>query len=88
VHSAFVVRLDSGEWETIWSAHEAEDATRQRSDAETRITNDPQVKSALEAVKALGLANSEQFEQAIRFGAATMAAPRCGASGRAVRSDR
>ncbi len=79
VQSVFVVRLGSGpreqtEWETIWSHREMADATQPRADLEARITNDPQVKQALDKVKSLGLGADDQINQAIRFGAATMAA--------------
>jgi len=74
VQSVFVVRLGSGNWETIWSDRETQDGTQQRSSLETTIVNDPQVKSALSAIKSLGVGGEDQFPQAIRFGAATMAA--------------
>ena len=79
VQSAFVVRVGTGPqeqapWETIWSHRETADATKVRAEAEARIANDPQVKQALDAVKKLGLGAEDQIQQAIRFGAATMAA--------------
>ena len=79
VQSVFVARVGSGlreqaEWETIWSHREAADATKARPDLEARITNDPQVKQALDKVKSLNLGADDQIDQAIRFGAATMAA--------------
>ena len=79
VQSVFVVRVGAGareqaEWETIWSHRETADATQPRADLEARITNDPQVKQALDKVKSLGLGADDQINQAIRFGAATMAA--------------
>ena len=74
VQSVFVVRLGSGNWETIWSDRETQDGTQQRSSLETTIVNDPQVKSALSAIKSLGVGGEDQFQQAIRFGATTMAA--------------
>ena len=79
VQSVFVVRLGSGPreqavWETIWSHRETADATQPRAELEARITNDPQVKQALDKVKSLNLGADDQIDQAIRFGAATMAA--------------
>ena len=79
VQSVFVARLGAGpreqaQWETIWSHGESADATKARPDLEGRITNDPQVKQALEKVKSLNLGADDQIDQAIRFGAATMAA--------------
>ncbi|MEK6259855.1 MAG: hypothetical protein AABP62_14645 [Planctomycetota bacterium] len=79
VQSAFVVRINTGpqaqsNWETIWSHRETADATKPRAETEARIANDPQVKQALDTVKSLGLGAEDQVQQAIRFGAATMAA--------------
>ena len=79
VQSVFVARLNTGlqaqsHWETIWSHRETADATKVRAETEARIANDPQVKQALDAVKKLGLGAEDQIQQAIRFGAATMAA--------------
>ena len=79
VQSVFVARVGTGpreqaEWETIWSHRETADATKVRAEMEARITNDPQVKQALDKVKSLNLGADDQIDQAIRFGAATMAA--------------
>ena len=79
VQSVFVVRVDAGSpekavWETVWSHRESADATKPRAELEARIANDPQVKQALDTVKSLGLGAEDQVQQAIRFGAATMAA--------------
>ena len=79
VQTAFVARItagpqEQGQWETIWSHRETADATKVRAETEARIANDPQVKQALDAVKKLGLGAEDQVQQAIRFGAATMAA--------------
>ena len=79
VQSVFVVRVDAGfpekaQWETVWSHRETADATKVRAETEARIANDPQVKQALDKVKSLGLGAEDQVQQAIRFGAATMAA--------------
>ena len=79
VQSVFVARINTGpqaqsNWETIWSHRETADATKPRAETEARIANDPQVKQALETVKSLGLGAEDQVQQAIRFGAATMAA--------------
>lgn len=79
VQSVFVARVGTGpreqaEWETIWSHRETADASKVRAEMEARITNDPQVKQALDKVKSLNLGADDQIDQAIRFGAATMAA--------------
>ncbi len=74
VESAFAAKMPGGGWETIWSDRETQDGSKQRAQSEELITKDPQVSAALKAVKSLGLADDDQFQQAIRFGAATMAA--------------
>lgn len=74
VQSVFIAQIAKGDWETIWSTRATEDASQERSEIEARISEDPQVKSALEALKPLGLVDDAQLKQAIRFGAATMAA--------------
>jgi hypothetical protein len=74
VDSVFAVRLDNGNWQTIWSAHESGDAAKQRPEVETTIADDPQVKSALASLKALGVPADDQIRRAIRYGAATLEA--------------
>jgi hypothetical protein len=74
VQTAFAARLPNGSWETIWSDRESQDSTKPRADVEARIAEDPQIKQALAAMKSLGLGADDQVQQAIRFGAATMAA--------------
>jgi hypothetical protein len=74
VYSVFLVRLDSGDWETIWSDREAEDTAKPRAAIEETISKDPRVKSAFNAIRSLGQLTDDQLQQAIRSGAATMAA--------------
>ena len=74
VVSVFRARLETGAWETIWSDRETEDIGKQRAGTATIIANDPQVKSALAAIKSLGLTSDADVQKAIGFGAATMAA--------------
>jgi hypothetical protein len=74
VESVFAVRLDTGDWQILWSGRESQDAARQRPDAEAAITEDPQVKSALASLKSLGVGADDQIRHAVRFGAATMEA--------------
>jgi hypothetical protein len=74
VDSVFAVRLDKGNWQVIWSAHESGDAAKQRPEVETTIADDPQVKSALASLKALGVGADDQIRRAIRYGAATLEA--------------
>jgi len=74
VESAFAVQLSDGKWETIWTDRNTADASQERPDVETRIANDPQIKGALDAVSSLGVGSEQKLQEAIRFGAATMAA--------------
>ncbi|MBS0202190.1 MAG: hypothetical protein JSS49_04760 [Planctomycetes bacterium] len=74
VQSVFVAQMPNGNWEVVWSHVETQDATKPRVDIEAKIAGDPQVKQVLETVKALGAGADDQVRQAIRFGAATMAA--------------
>jgi hypothetical protein len=74
VSSVFAVHLNNGDWEVIWSDHETQDGTKERAAAEATIADDPQVKSALSNLQSLGVAADDHVRQAIRFGAATMAA--------------
>lgn len=74
VETAFLIRMPKGDWETVWKYQETQDASRPRPDSEARILSDAQVRKALEAVRSLGLGAEEQVQQAVRFGAATMAA--------------
>ena len=76
VQSVLQVRFEEGKWETIWSDRQVQDAATPRADLERQITQDPQVKSALDVVKSLGLGADDQIVKAIRFGAATMEAQR------------
>lgn len=73
VQTALVARLDKGTWEPIWVNQQSEEA-KPRAEIEARIANDPQVKAALDLIKNLGLGAEDRIQQAIRFGAATMAA--------------
>ena len=73
VETRFVADLGSGKWRTIWLDREAGDGTRPRPQAEAKIASDPQLKSAINALKSTGLADAATLEKAIRVGAATMA---------------
>jgi len=74
VEVVFVVKMPNSTWDIVWSHREIQDATKPRAELEARITSDPQVKKALDTVKSVGLGVDDQVQQAIRFGAATMAA--------------
>ena len=74
VETRFVAELTDAGWQTIWTHTESADGNQSRPDLETRITADPQVKSAFELMKGAGLAGDDLVSQAVRIGAATMAA--------------
>lgn len=74
VQSAFAARMPNGSWETVWSVNETQDSTKPRAEVEVKIAEDPRVKQVLQTVKSFGLGADDQIRQAIRFGAATMAA--------------
>jgi hypothetical protein len=74
VESRFLVQISAGNWKTAWKFLAAEDGTKPRPQLEARIEQDPQMKSVTDTVKSLGLNNATALQQAIRFGAATMAA--------------
>ncbi len=74
VQTAFAARMPNGNWEVVWSHRESQDATKPRVEAEAKIVGDAQVKQVLDAVKSFGLGADDQVRQAIRFGAATIAA--------------
>lgn len=74
VQSVFAVRMIEGTWETVWSARETADATTIRSDLESRIADDPQIQKMRKTLISTGLGLEHPLQEAIRFGAATMAA--------------
>jgi hypothetical protein len=74
VTTQFIARLADGSWRTIFQHTERADAKQARPEIEKRIQDDPQVKKILDLTRQLGVAADEQFQQAIRFGAATMTA--------------
>jgi hypothetical protein len=75
VETRFVSRSPAGRWETAWRHAESVDASRPDKERMDRITQDPQVKQALESLRAAGLGASEdKLQAALRLGAATMKA--------------
>jgi hypothetical protein len=74
VETRFVARIPGSSWTTIWQHVEKADASKPRPEAEQQIMQDPQVRSALELIRSVGLGAEEQVTLAIRFGAATMEA--------------
>ncbi len=73
VETRFVAKLAESRWRTVWQATETGDGTKPRPQAEARIEQDPQLKTAVDSLKSLGLAEGDMLKQAIRIGAATMA---------------
>jgi len=74
VETRFVARMPDGSWKTVWQRTESADAAKVRADVEQQIMQDPQIRSALELVKSIGIGGDEQIKMAIRFGAATQEA--------------
>lgn len=74
VETRFVAKLGPGDWRPVWAASEQMDGTEARPAQEEQIAADPQLKPALKSLQALGLDVDVSLQQAIRVGAATMAA--------------
>ncbi len=74
VQTAFGARMPDGSWDVIWSHRESQDGTKPMADAEAKIAKDPRILQITETIKSLGAGGDDQIRQAIRFGAATMAA--------------
>jgi hypothetical protein len=74
VETRFVARLADDNWQTIWLTTEPADGSTPRPDLEAQIANDPQVKSALESLRAVAAIDDAALRRAIRLGAATMSA--------------
>ena len=72
VETRFVAKLAESRWRTVWQATEIGDGTKPRPQAEARIEQDPQLKSAIDTLKSIGLADGDTLKQAIRIGAATI----------------
>lgn len=74
VETRFVTKIAAEQWQTVWQATVIEDGNKSRPEAEARIEQDPQLKTILDSLKPLGLFDGATIQQAIRMGAATMAA--------------
>lgn len=74
VETRFVARFGPGDWQPVWAAVEQADGTQSRPPQEQQIEADPQLAKALKSIKSLGLGVEDGLRQAIRVGAATMAA--------------
>ena len=74
VESRFVAFAADGKWKTIWQSQQSGDGTLKRPQAEAQIEQDPQLKSALDALKSFDLVDAEALKKAVRVGAATTAA--------------
>ncbi|MEI8381253.1 MAG: hypothetical protein WCJ09_14080 [Planctomycetota bacterium] len=74
VQTAFGARMPDGSWDVIWSHRESQDGTKPRVDTEAKIAKDPRILQITDTIKSLGAGGDDQIRQAIRFGAATMAA--------------
>lgn len=74
VETALVAKMPQRGWQIVWSGKQTRQAADVPAAAEEQIASDPQVKSVLSAISALGLNADAEIKKAIRFGAATMAA--------------
>ncbi len=74
VETALVARLPQKEWRIVWSSSHTCTTAEITPKAEEKVTNDPQVKTALGLLSALGAGADAEIKKAIRFGAATMTA--------------
>lgn len=74
VEIALAAKLPGKGWQVIWSASHTTRANEISAETERLIADDPQVKSALSLLSALGAGAEAEVRKAIRFGAATMAA--------------
>lgn len=74
VETRFVARLSPENWQPVWAAVEQADGKQVRPEQEEQIEADPQLQTALKSIKSLGLGVEDGLRQAIRVGAATMAA--------------
>ena len=75
VDSAFLVKLESGNWTTAWQSNSVQSANEQKEDAIKKITNDPQIRAIQTQFEGLG-GTGGSMDKAIRTGAATMGAQR------------
>lgn len=73
VESVFAVRLGT-EWKTIWKVGIPIDLNAVSDATQKQIENDPQVRSLLSLVQSLGVGSTENIDQAVKMGAATMQA--------------
>lgn len=74
VESVFEVRMADGTWETIWREVQVADAAQADEAAVERITADERISGLLQAIRGVGIVSEANIMQAIRVGAATMAA--------------
>lgn len=74
VETALIAKLPSQGWHIVWSTKHTVRASEVSAEAERQIAEDPQVKTALSLLSALGAGAEGEVKKAIRFGAATTAA--------------
>lgn len=78
VESVFEVRLADGGWVRLWQDRRQADAAHAPPGAVDRITSDPRIAPALEAVRGVGLVDEATITRALAVGAATQAAQQAG----------
>jgi len=75
VESRFLGRMPDGTWETVWLHAETRDTSKVQQERIHRIQQDPQVRQVQQVIQTLGLnVDTNAFQTALRFGAATMEA--------------
>lgn len=74
VETSFVAKTGKDRWQTVWRTAISEEGTKGRPEFEQRIEQDPQFKTVSDSIKSTGLFDANTMQQAVRFGAATMAA--------------
>lgn len=74
VETRFVAKVGPDQWQTIFTATPSADTRQPQPEREADIQRDPQVKSALETIRAVGLIDDSALQTALRTGAATMSA--------------
>lgn len=74
VEASFFARLAPGEWFRVATFNSQSSVNEQNPGHMDQLKQDPQIQSVIRTLESLGLAASEQLDQALRHGAATQVA--------------
>ena len=74
VEARFMAKMPDGAWATAWQHVETVDASRPQADVEKSLAENEQVQKVIKLAKAAGIDSEEKVLEALRTGAATMAA--------------